>query len=298
MRLVLILLAAALPVRFAAAQETLGSIGFEYLGFQHMRAALPPAASVMPGRALGVTPTAPEKVTAGYLLPRSGKQRVLYSFPKNMDENQAFLGRWTGILERAGFTPGANEYKENIISVLPYAGNDGMVVRDFMAEPMQFKPKDPADLQANMDKISAAVKAAGLPVIASFTSDLEYFLPTYHLYYVTRYNEKSAEEKRLRILKAEGVDAKILEKAGVQVLQQAMAFDGSIDVRTVYIGREIGKVTRWGDTREDIDKKVAGFKEFLAEQGGTFIEAVVRELPPDSYKNFEVDLYFFQISDK
>ena len=39
---------------------------------------------------------------------------------------------------------------------------------------------------------------------------------------------------------------------------------------------------------------IADFKKFIAEQGGSFIEAVVRELPPGSYRNFEADLYFFQ----
>ncbi|MCX5794133.1 MAG: hypothetical protein NTY77_01385 [Elusimicrobia bacterium] len=297
MRFVLVLLAAALPVRFAAAQETLGSQGFGYLGFQQLRQMLPAGAPSVPGRAVGLTLTVPEKVTDSYLLPRAGKQS-LYSYPKNAAENQAFLDKWTKILGRAGFTPGANDYEENIISVLPYTGSDGLVIREFMAEPMQFKPKDPADLLANMEKISDAVKAAGLPIIASFTSDFEFYLPTYHLYYLTKGNAKANEEVQVRILKAEGVDAKILEKAGIQVLQQAKDYSNTIDIITVYIGREVGLVTRSADKREDLDTRIADFKKFIAEQGGGFIEAVVRELPPGSYRNFEADLYFFQAGDK
>jgi len=296
MRFILVLLAAALSLRPAAALETLGSLGFEHLGFQQMKAALPPSAAVLPGQPLGLTLVEPQKVNEPYLLPRANKSH-LYAFPKDAEQNKAFVDKWNRILVRNGFTPGAYDFKDGI-SVLPYTGNDGLVVREFRAEPMQFKPKDPADLQANMTKVSGRLQEAGLPIIASFTSDFEFFLPTYHLYYLTKPNEKANEEVQVRVLKAEGVDAKILEKAGAQVLQQAMAFDGSIDVLTVYIGREMGKVTRWGDKREDIDLKVANFKKFLAEQGGTFIESVVRELPPGSYKNFEVDLYFFQIPDK
>jgi hypothetical protein len=163
-----------------------------------------------------------------------------------------------------------------------------------MAEPSQFKPKDPVDLQANMETISALVKKAGLPIIASFTSDLDFYLPTYHLYYLTDYKEKDNEEIQVRILKAEGVDASIFTKAGVQVLQQVMANDDSTNIFTVYIGREVGMVTRSADTRADIDAKVADFQKMITDAGGSFIQAVVRELPPGSYRNFEVDLYFFQ----
>ena len=49
--------------------------------------------------------------------------------------------------------------------------NDGLVIREFMAEPMQFKPKDPADLQANMDKISAAVPRGKGPDVFIFAQD-------------------------------------------------------------------------------------------------------------------------------
>ncbi|MBI5241445.1 MAG: hypothetical protein HY926_13310 [Elusimicrobia bacterium] len=296
MRFVLVLLAATLPARLVSAQESLGSIGFEYMGFQHMKAALPPSAAILPGQAEGVALTAPEKVTEPYLLPRASKSH-LYAFPKDAEQNKAFVDKWNRILVHNGFLPGAYDFKDGI-SVLPYTGNDGLVIREFMAEPMQFKPKDPVDLQANMEKISAAVKAAGLPVIASFTSDFDFYLPTYHLYYLTKRAEKDNDETQARILKKEGVDASILAKAGVQVLQQAKDFSGEIDIITVYIGREVGMVTRSADKREDIDTRIADFKKFLAEQGGTFIEAVVRELPPGSYRNFEADLYFFQVGEK
>jgi|GEM_PF-5740504 len=288
MRLILVLLAAALPARFAAAQDTLGSLGFGNLGFQQIRQMLPANAASVPGRSVGVTLTVPEKITDPYLLPQAGK-RNLYAFPKSVDENKAFLDKWTNILGRAGFTPGINDYQENVISVLPYTGNGNLAIREFMAEPAQFKPKDPDDLRANMETISGLVKKAGLPIIASFTSDFYFYLPTYHLYYLTDYKGKANEEVQVRILKAEGVDAAILKKAGVQVLQQAN--DGYL---TIYLGREVGLVTRSADKREDLEVRIADFQKFIAEQGGSFIEAVVRELPPGSYRNFEADLYFFQ----
>jgi hypothetical protein len=289
MRLILVLLAAAIPVRFAAAQDTLGSMRFGYLGFQQARQKLPAQTASVPGQAAGLSLTVSENITDPYLLPQTAKKN-LSSFTKSFDEDKAFLDKWTPILKRAGFTPGPNDYQENGYSVLPYTGNGDLAIREFIAEPAQFKPKDPEDLRANMEHISGLIKAAGLPIIASFTSDFGfYLLPTYHLYYVTDYKEKANEEVRVRILKAEGVDASILTKAGVQILQQA-----NNNYITVYIGREVGMVTRSSDKREDLEARIADFKKLLADQGGSFIEAVVRELPPGSYRNFEADLYFFQ----
>jgi hypothetical protein len=289
MRLILVLLAAAMPVRFAAAQETVGSMGFGYLGFQQARQLPPAAKASAPGKAAGLSLTVSENVTDPALLPLAAKKNLAV-FTKSSDENKAFLDKWTPILGRAGFTPGPSDYQENGFSVLPYTGNGDLAIREFTAEPAQFKPKDPEDLQANMAEISGLVKAAGLPIIASFTSDLEFYaLPTYHLYYLTGSQEKANQEVQVRILKAEGTDAAILTKAGVQVLQQAN--NGYI---TVYIGRAVGMMTRSADKREDLEARIADFKQFLAANGGEFIEAVVRELPPGSYRNFEADLYFFQ----
>jgi hypothetical protein len=289
MRLILALLAVTLPARFAAAQDTLGSMGFGYLGFQQVRQMLPAGAASVAGKAAGPALTVSENITDPYLLPQATK-KSLFASPNSLDENNAFLDKWTNILQRAGFTPGANDYQENAMSsVLPYTGNGNLAVREFMAEPAQFKPKDPADLQANMEMISGLVQKAGLPIIASFSSNFDFYLPTYHLYYLTDYKENANEEVQVRILKTDGVDAAILAKAGVQVLQQAN--DGYI---TVYIGRAVAMETRSADKREDLDALITDFQNYIADQGGSFIEAVVRELPPGSYRNFEADLYFFQ----
>ncbi len=282
------LLAAALPARFASAQDTLGSAGFGYLGLQQVRQILPEGAALVPGQAVGPSLTVSEKITNSSLRPQAAK-RLLYIFPKSLNENSAFLDKWTNILRHAGFTPGPNDYQENIYSVLPYTGNGNLVIREFMAEPAQFKPKDPEALLANMETISGLVQKANLPIIASFTSDFEFYLPTYHLYYLTDYKKTANEETRVRVLKAAGADPAVLTRAGLQVLQQTK--DGRL---TVYIGRETGMVKRSTDKREDIEAAIADFQKSITERGGVFIESVVRELPPGSYRNFEADLYFFQ----
>jgi hypothetical protein len=294
MRLVLVLLAATLSASFAAAQETLGSMGFGYLNFQQMRQMLPAGAPSLAGKAAGQALTVSEDITNLALLPQATKKNLI-AFPTSQDDNQAFLDKWTAILAHAGFTPGANDYQPGSMSVLPYTGNGGLAVREFLADPAQFKPKDPADLQANMQTISGLVQKAGLPIIASFTSSgFDFYLPTYHLYYLTDSKEQANQETQVRILKAEGVDAAIFAKAGVQVLQQVMATDDSTNIMTVYIGKEVGMVTRSADTRADVDAKVADFQKAITDAGGSFIQSVVRELPPGSYRNFEFDLYFFQ----
>jgi len=289
MRLALILLAAALPARFAAAAETVGATGFNYISIPQLRATAGPAPAIAAAAAVAPSASAPEKITQPYLLPRAGK-KSLFAFPKDVEENKAFLDKWTKILTRANITPGQNDYQAGVISVLPYETGNKLMIREFMAEPRQFKPKDEADLLANMEKISGLTKAAGLPIIASYVSNFDFYLPTYHLYYLTEYKEKEEAEVQVRVLKgkADVLDPAIMEKAGVKVLQQPEPW------MVVYLGPEMGVVTRSSDKREDLDAKIAEFQKFIKEQGGTFVTAVVRQLPAGSYRNFEADLYFLR----
>jgi hypothetical protein len=230
-----------------------------------------------------------EGVKQGFLLPNADRQRNLLSYPKNAAENKAFVDLWSGILSKAGFTPGKNDYRTDLgMSFLEYSGKDGAVVRGFMAEPRLFKPKDPVDLKASMALVSAAVEDAGLPIMASFTSEMEHFLPTYHLYYVTKPGIRPEDTVQVRLLKAEGADASILANAGVRVVQQVDGFF------TVFIGPDLGMVTRSSDDRAVVEKRIEEFKAFIVAQGGRFITAVVRELPPGSYRKYEFDLYFFR----
>ena len=111
-------------------------------------------------------------------------------------------------------------YDEGLLSALPYTGNGNMVVRDFMADPSQFKPKDEADRIANMEKISKLAAQNGLPVFASYLLDFDWHLPTYALYYAAEAKARPEDEVRLRMLRFDGkLKPAILEKAGIKIFQ-------------------------------------------------------------------------------
>ncbi|MBI4667966.1 MAG: hypothetical protein HY747_02085 [Elusimicrobia bacterium] len=228
----------------------------------------------------------PEHLTDLHLLARSARKN-LFAATDNQQEHEAFLNMWTLILREAGFVPG-QATRNSVYSILPYEGPNNTVVRQFLADPMQYKPKDDADRLANLKKAADFLRGNNLPVITSFLVDSELLLKTYSLYYVTAYDEKPEHEIQLRILKKDGADASVLERAGLKVLQSVN------NLVVVYLGPEVGMVYRTADKLEDLQVKILEFKKFIEEKGGVLIEVKVTELPPGSYRRYVADIYFFR----
>ncbi|MDD5656925.1 MAG: hypothetical protein PHF00_06680 [Elusimicrobia bacterium] len=277
-------LALAAAAAFCAPPAAAQTAGFGQVSLPQLRRAAASAASA-PGAPVAPAALAYERLTAGHLAAQTARHELL-SFTQNLAQHKAFAAMWTKILARAGFTPGQPKY--DLLSVLPYSGNEGLVIRDFMAEPRQFKPKDEADRIANMEKIAKLAGKNGLPVFAAFLLDFNWHLPTYSLYYTTPAKARPEEEIRLRFLRYEGkLDTSILtEKAGVKVLQTVD------DYLTVYLGPQAHVVQRSANTRKELDERMDELKKLIAGQGGKFLDAVVREMPPGSWRKFEADLYF------
>ncbi|MFA6003078.1 MAG: hypothetical protein WC881_03325 [Elusimicrobiota bacterium] len=272
MRLILALFAAILPAQFAAS------------------AAIPDAVGV----AVAASPTVPEKITESYLLPRAVKKQLVAS-AREMGQHAAFVNMWSKILTRAGIKPGVPQFSPEGLSVLPYDAGSNLAVREFQADPMQFQPKDEADLIANLEKISGAVKQAGLPIISSYimeiamhapTLDQETInVPTYDLYYLTEANDREEKEVRIRILKEyTRLDAAIMERAGVKVLQQPNPY------LAVYVGPEIGLITRYPASAE-LAAAIARIRSNIEANGGKFID--FKAWPLEGGR-LQVDAYFLR----
>ncbi len=114
--------------------------------------------------------------------------------------------------------------------------------------------------------------------------------PTFKLYYRTKYNENPDHEIRLRLLKkGNDIDYDIMEKAGVNIIRKDRTFS------MVYIGKELGFVTRFAKSDEAIVKKVEDYKEFLKENDKEFIGSKIIELDEPVYEyTHAVKLYFYQ----
>ena len=171
---------------------------------------------------------------------------------------------------------------------IPYKTADGRIIRDFLADPRQFPPKDEAGLRANMALAQSALAKAGLNVVTARVLNVDALLPTYSLLYLTKSDENPQHETRLRVLKpGDDIDVDVYRGAGVNVVQTPVPW------MLVYIGPELGYVTVIGKTQDEINGKLAKRKEFLLSEGKRLIADKIVPLDDADYK-FAAAIYFFQ----
>ncbi|MEK7857714.1 MAG: hypothetical protein AAB320_01110 [Elusimicrobiota bacterium] len=263
----------------AQAAQTLGSIPFSDLGLRQVQSA---------AAAPSVLGAPQDRLSKGYLLAQSGKE-VLFGYADTDAQFEEAVALWSAILSGAGITPGKATFKSGFYTI-PYKTADGSVIRDFRAEPRQFKPKDDASLRDNRAMVLSALAQRQVSVLTSYVLDLEFLLPTYNVYYLVKPQARTEDESQVRVLKpGDDIDFELLRRAGLDILQTPEKW------MMVYFGREVGYVSRIGKTREEIEKKVKERAEYLVSQGKVMIGTVIEPLtePFEDYK-FGAGLYFYQ----
>lgn len=229
---------------------------------------------------------AADVITSGHLLIQAGKD-VLFGYADTKEQFEEAAARWSSALRAKGIAPGRAEWKDKIFT-LPYKTSDGRVLRSFLAEPVQFPPKDDAGLRANMALAESALDAAGLTPVAANVVNLEYLLPTYSILYLVKPEASREKETQLRVLKpGDDLDEGLIKASGVTVVQTPKPWV------LVYVGPELGYVGLIAKTREDIDARVAKRSAFLVEQGKRIVGSKVVALDDPDYK-FAAALLFFQ----
>lgn len=273
------LLAACLFAVPASAQT--GLPAFEFTSAAALRANVEQRAAIA-----APAPVPADVITSGHMLIQAGKD-VLFGHADTKEQFEQSAARWSSALRAAGVTPGAAEWKDGFF-VLPYKTSDGRVLRSFLAEPVQFPPKDDAGLRANMALSQSALRAAGLTIVASNVVNLEYLLPTYSILYLTKPEADRADEAQLRVLKpGDDLDADLVKASGVTVVQTPKPWV------LVYIGPELGYVGLIAKTREDIEARVAKRSAYLVEQGKRIVGSKIVPFEDPDYK-FAAALLFFQ----
>ncbi|MFI5349708.1 MAG: hypothetical protein ACHQ2Z_09200 [Elusimicrobiota bacterium] len=221
-----------------------------------------------------------------HMIAQAGKETV-FGYADNQADADEATAYWTAVLKAAGIQPGAATFADGMYRI-PYKTADGRVIRDFLADSRQFPPKDEAGLRSNMALASDALNKAGLAVVAAHVLNVDAILPTYSIMYLTRPNELPEHETRLRLLKVgDDLDFGIYRGAGVEVIQTPEKW------MMVYVGPEVGYVSLYAKTSEDLDAKVAKRREFLAD-GGKRIIAERRDSTDAPDYPFGAALYFFQ----
>lgn len=275
----LALLAAAL-LSAAHAFASAPAAEFGYSGPAQLRASAAAVPSVAGGPA--------DVIDKSHLLAQCGKD-ALFGYAETPAQFEEAVALWNGILTHAGIRMGKPTFDKGFYT-LPYEAADGLVLRDFTAEPRQFKPKDDASLRENRALISAALAQRGIPIVASYVVTIPEILPTYRLYYLAKEAKRPEDELQLRVLKpGDDIDFDLLAAKGIDILQKPESW------MMVYLGRELGWVQRVAKTPEEAQKKLTDRVALLTGMGKVMIDARVSPLTPpfDDYR-FLVSIYFYQ----
>ena len=227
-----------------------------------------------------------DKLSKANLFVQCGRDTLLGSADTQAGYEEA-VAFWKSILAANGITMGTPSFDHGTF-LIPYKTADGSVIRDFWADPKQFKPKDEASLRENRALVEAELSKTHR-IIASYVADLEFSLPTYKTYYLTRPDAVPDHETQLRLLgRGEDIDFDLLENAGVRVVQKPNSW------MLVYIGPELGFVSRIGHTREETEKKMKDRMEYLTGLGKVMIGTRIHEISGDAEWKFLGNIYFYQ----
>lgn len=232
------------------------------------------------------------EITKLHLLAQSSKS-MLYTFADTQELFDEFLNMWKPILEGHGLKPTTTEYTSRM-GMLNYTSDDGLVVRDFWAEKLHYDALDPIAMQKLQHELLESLEQAGMTPIASFNIKHEIFRPTFNIYYLTKPDENQDHEIRLRhLMKGEDIDYDIIENAGIRIVKKDTSYS------MVYIGKEIGFVSRLSATMEGVTKRIAYYKKFLAENDKELLGYRVHELDEpitivDTTYNYLLNFYFYQ----
>lgn len=276
MRILTPLFCAALA---APALASDGLPSFSYSGAAALRAALAeaPAAPAPASRAADV-------VTQGHLFARAGRDALVGHAGTAAQADEAFA-HWSGVLRAAGVTPGTPRFDDSGVWVLPYTAPAGQALRDFVADPKQFPPKDEAGLRANKALAEQALAGAGLTLVSAQVLNLEYMLPTYSLLYLTAAGPTPEKETRLRLLNARDESDFDLFRPHVRVVQVPKPW------LMLYVGSQAGVVHMGAADDAAARRKLAERRAFLTGQG---LSIVAERVTPVEYPEmkFVVSLYF------
>ncbi len=225
-------------------------------------------------------------LTENSMLVQAGKDS-LFGYAQTEPEFRAAAAYWAAALAAAGVKPGTPTYADGMYQI-PYATADGRVIRDFLADPKQFPPKDEAGLRANMALAEGALAKAGLAVVAARVVKVDVILPTYSILYLTKPDANPDHEVRLRLLKpGDDLDVSVFRDAGLAVVQTPQPW------MMVYLGPAVGYVGLWGRTPADLAAKVDARRKFLEGEGGRVVAE--RDFPIDDAEfKYGAGLYFFR----
>jgi hypothetical protein len=209
-------------------------------------------APVMAAAGVSLDGCATGEITKLHLL-ASTNQSQLVSDAATPELFKEFTDYWTPILKKSGMEITGSDYSDTV-GVLKYKSADGRVIREFMADKLHYDALDPAAIAKLQQELLAQLGKAGMTPVAAFTIKNDALRPTFAIYYLTKPDDNTAHETRLRqLIRADGIDYDVMETGGVNMAEK------DTDSSMVYIGKEILVAGKMADTEANVNKKVADY---------------------------------------
>lgn len=226
-----------------------------------------------------------------HILSQTGNN-VLFSNINSEEQYKEYLSFWSKLLSENGFKIVSSEFSKGFAKII-YSSEKGLVIRNFWAYNLSYDAKNENEITKLKDELVSALDSHKMKTVAAFRVNSDVVRPTFVLYYITKGNENSSNEINLRQLKkGEDIDFDLLSDK-VDIVRKDSTFS------LVYIGKELGFVSKLAYDKADALKKMEQYKKFLQENKKEFINYKVVSLDEpfnfgENTYNLLLKIYFFQ----
>jgi len=230
-------------------------------------------------------------ITESYLIANASK-KIIFGYVKDDKQYKNFVDMYEKLLKDNGFK--ISEIKrEGEMVIITYLAHNKMGIRRFIGDGLSYNAKDDKEIIKLMNEIIDTLEKNNVKVIGKYLVKTDILRPTFMIYYLTEVKDFQEKEIRLRLLKkGEDIDFDLLENI-VTIVRKDTSFS------MLYLGKEIGFVSKLAIDEEDANKKLNDYKKFLKENRKDFINYRIKRLSKPfnletTTYNFLLNIYFFQ----
>lgn len=230
-------------------------------------------------------------ITKSHLIANTSK-KIIIGYPKTDAEYKEFIDMYTKLLKDNGFKI-SEVKKDGEMTMITYLAHEGKGVRRFIGDALTYNGKDDTEITKLLNETASSLEANGMKVIGKYLVKTDYLRPTFMIYYLTDVKDAEEKEIRLRILKkGEDIDYDLVENS-VKVIRKDSSFS------MLYIGNELGFVSKLAVDDASAKQKLDEYKKFLKDNNKDFINYRIKPLDEPftsgnvTYKLL-LNIYFFQ----
>jgi len=219
-------------------------------------------------------------------------KKILFGYVKDDNQYKEFVEMYTKILKDNGFKISGVK-REGEMAMITYLAHNEMGIRRFIGDQLNYNAKDDKEIIKLMDEVVSKLEENNMKVVAKYIVKTDFLRPTFMIYYLTEVKDFQEKEMRLRQLKkGEDIDFELLENS-VKIIKKDSSFS------MLYIGKELGFVSKLAVDENSAIKKLEDYKQFLKENKKEFINYNIKKLDKpftsgEATFNFLLNIYFFQ----